>query len=260
MVRGLYNSGWSMIAGNRKMDVIANNLANSATTGFKKDAVIFESFPDLLTKRLGDTKTNSNLSGVVGTMNYSSDVSQIYTVFSQGQLVDTGNRLDFGLADSDRTFFVVGVPDSNGKIVSHYTRNGAFHLNQNGLLVTADGFPVLGKNGTLITLKGDKIAVDETGTITQNGKIAGQLALAQINDTATLRKIGDNLLAATEETGFENPEGHVKQGYLEQSNVNVIKEMVDMITVTRQYEANQKVLQIIDSTLDRAVNEVGSAR
>lgn len=262
MIRGLYTSGWSMIANSKKLDVITNNLANVNTTGYKKDTVVFETFPELLTKRINDTQNSSN----IGKMQLSSDVGEVYTYFTQGQLSQTNNRMDLAISD-DATgenptpaFFTIGVadPNDNNSLKEYYTKDGSFVVNSNNQLVTRDGNLVLGENGPITLAKGD-FSVDNKGNIVQDGKIVDKLKIVQFSDATKLRKYGNNLIEndSSETTEFK---GSVLQGFTEQSNVNVVTEMVDMITVMRAYEANQKMIQAQDQTLGKAVTEVGAVR
>ena len=268
MIRGLYTSGWSMLANSKKMDVISNNLANANTNAFKKDGVVFEAFPSVLTKRIYDTRSGLNPSGQVGDMQLGSDVGTVWTYYTQGQLVKTGNNFDLSIQDqsadqnaknSNEAFFSVNAPDANGNMKEYYTRDGAFTINANKQLVTKEGYAVIGEKGP-ITLNGEDFSVNSDGTIVQNGQIIDKLKISNVTDTSTLRKFGSNLAEKTNETQEQPFTGSINQGFVEQSNVNIIKEMVDMITVTRSYEASQKVLQAQDGTLEKAVNEVGALR
>jgi len=259
MIRGLYASAWSMKANTKKMDVISNNLANVNTTAFKKDTVVFESFPELLAIRVNDSRSNLNPSGRVGMVELSHDVGEVYTYFNQGQLVQTDNYYDLAINNSNTAFFTVEFMGENGQARELYTRDGAFATNNEGFLVTKDGHRVLGVNGPIMIGSGE-FTVQEDGTIIKDNEVIDQLLIRDFTDTTTLRKYGNNLLERTDETQERAFEGSVLQGHLEQSNVNIIKEMVDMITVIRSYEANQKMIQAHDSTLDKAVNQVGSVR
>ncbi len=259
MIRGLYTSGWSMLASNKKMDVISNNLANVNTNAFKKDTVVFESFPSLLTKRIYDTRSNLNPTGEVGTMELSNDVGEVFTYFSQGNLENTENQYDLAFQESNKSFFTVGVPNKDGNLKEYYTRDGSFTRDANNQLVTKDGNLVMGENGP-ITLYSDKFSVEADGLIIEDDTIVDRILIKEFTDTKTLRKYGLNLLETTDETQEQPFSGKVKQGFLEQSNVNIVSEMVDMITVMRAYEANQKVLQAQDGTLEKVVNEVGAVR
>ncbi|RCX13233.1 flagellar basal-body rod protein FlgG [Anaerobacterium chartisolvens] len=259
MIRGLYTSAYGMLEESRRMDVISNNLANVNTTAFKKDSAVLESFPDILMTRINDVASKTNPSGRLGKMQPGSDVGEIFTYYTQGQLANTGGSLDMAFKNSDNAFFTVGVPGAEGEFIQYYTRDGAFTLNAYNELVTKEGYAVLGENG-VITLSGEDFTVAEDGTVYQNGEVLDKLLIKSFSDTTTLRKLGSNLVETTDLTEEEPFSGMVMQGFIEQSNVNVIKEMVDMIAVTRAYEANQKVLQAQDGTLERAVNEVGAIR
>lgn len=265
MIRGLYTSGWSMLANSRKLDVITNNMANVNTAAFKKDTVVFESFPSVLTKRINDTRSPLNASGNIGKMQLSSDVGEIFTYYTPGQLQQTGNDFDLAIKDdtSGQTvspaFFTIGVMDpKDNTLKEFYTKDGEFVLNSNNQMVTKDGNYVLGQSGP-ITLQNGKFTVDEKGQVIQNGEVLDTLKITQFTDGTKLRKYGDNLVqnSGSEVVDFK---GTVLQGYTEQSNVNVVSEMIDMINVMRAYEANQKVLQAQDDTLQKACNEVGAVK
>lgn len=270
MIRGLYTSAWSMLADSKKMDVISNNLANANTNAFKKDTVVYESFPSVLTKRLNDTKSPTNPTGEVGNMQLGSDISQVFTYYNQGAFVKTDSNLDLAIQDNagagtdgtvqkNEAFFTVGIPDANGNMNEYYTRDGAFKISSDKQLQTRDGYAVMGQNGP-ITLEDDKFSVDPEGAIIQNGKTIDKLKIKEFTDTSTLRKFGSDLVTTTDQTNEQDFSGTIQQGFVEQSNVNVVKEMVDMITCMRSYEANQKMIQSQDGTLEKAVNEVGSVR
>lgn len=255
MIRGLYTSGWSMLALNKKMDVIANNLANVSTNGYKRDTVAMEGFPELLAKRLHDN-TDGLAGGVpVGDLSFSHDVGEVYTYFRSGSLVQTDQNLDFSIRDEGNAFFSIAVPVGD-EFTEMYTRDGSFILNADGQLVTKQGYFVLGERG-VIQLNGDQFTVLKDGTIVQDGETVDRLLIRQFENPETLRKNGQNLLSPTNETAQTDFTGQVLQNCLEQSNVEVVREMVDMITVMRSYEANQRIITAMDGTLEKAVNEVG---
>ena len=266
MIRGLYTSGWSMLANTRKLDVITNNMANVNTTAYKKDTVVFESFPSVLTKRINDTRSPLNPSGNIGRMQLSSDVGEIYTYYTQGQLSQTGSKLDFAISDDSSSlgaspaFFTIGMMDGNNNndINEYYTKDGSFIINSNNQLVTKDGYFVMGEKGP-ITLSDAEFSVNEKGEIIQDGKLVDKLKITQFADATKLRKFGNNLIQNSDSEVIDFT-GNVLQGYSEQSNVNVVDEMVDMITVMRAYEASQKVLQAQDGSLEKVVTEVGVVR
>lgn len=257
MIRGLYTSGWSMLANARKMDVITNNIANVNTNAYKKDGVNFQSFPEVLAQRIKDTDGNST----IGNMSLGSDVGEIHTYNTQGQLQKTGNNLDLALSDTGNgvSYFSIGVVQPDGKIQEYYTRDGAFTLDSKGRLINKDGNLVMGQNGA-ITLSGENFSISPNGSIIQDGNIAGTLKIITFTNPDTLRKVGNNLVSTSADSVQTPFAGEVRQGYIEQSNVNVVREMVDMISVSRAYEASQKALQAQDGTLEKAVNEIGSIR
>lgn len=252
MVRGLYTSGWSMLALNKKMDVLTNNLANVSTAGYKKDTVVLEGFPKLLAERLHDN-TNGIARGVpVGELSFSNDVGEVYTYFNQGTLLKTDNSLDMSIKDDGRAFFTIAVPGRG----QFYTRDGSFKLNADGQLVTGKGYYVLGQNG-IIHLNGSDFTVTEDGTIIQDGQVVDRLLITQFQNPDSLRKNGENLFSASPNSAVEGFSGTVLQNYVEQSNAEAVREMVDMISLMRSYEANQRVITAIDETLGKAVNDIG---
>jgi flagellar basal-body rod protein FlgF len=255
MIRGLYTSGWSMLALNKKMDVIANNLANVSTNGYKKDTVALEGFPELLARRIYDNTTSFAGGVPVGDMSFSNDVGEVYTYFNQGNIIKTENTLDLSINDDGNSFFCVAVPADDG-LTEFYTRDGSFQLNADGQLITRQGYYVMGENG-IIQLNGAQFIVLTDGTILQDGEVVDRLLITSFEDPNTLQKNGENLFSATEASEEAEFTGQVLQRHLEQSNVDIVREMVDMITVMRSYEANQRIIAAMDDTLGKAVNEVG---
>ncbi|AOT70059.1 flagellar hook-basal body protein [Geosporobacter ferrireducens] len=356
MLRGLYTATSAMTTNNKKMDVITNNLANINTTGYKKDLVISETFPEVLIKKINSpvdytgregfkgvevnqeengayqlsttggffrTKTLSGVSyekmlnfavnedgylstyyrdqdgnidtsagylvlgnrgpvyagnaavevnergqvlvdgnivdnlvmlappPIIGTLNSGVRLDKIEINFDQGQIFETDNQLDFAL--KGRGFFQIETPEG----VS-YTRDGSFKINGNHELVTAEGYRVLGNNGPIV-IDGTKVAVSEKGDIFADDEWMGQLNIIDIENLKDLRKEGGNLYKMAAGTEPEGPPftGQVLQGFLENSNVDAVKEMIEMITLFRNYESNQKMIKAYDDTLQKVVNEVG---
>ncbi|MCL2146290.1 MAG: flagellar hook-basal body protein [Synergistaceae bacterium] len=265
MVRGLYTNGWSMLAHNRKMDVIANNLANINTNGYKKETACLEAFPELMIRRIYDVHSRLNPTGRVGPAELSADLSQNFIFFNPGPSEWTEKTLDIAIDDYEgednasraRSFFTVEyLNEQTGETEVRYTRDGAFVLSPEGTLMTVDGNAVMGEGGR-ITLAGDEFVVTMDGQILQNDVLVDRLVITSFEDPHTLRKTGDNLYYATEQSVEREFDGVLRQFYLEHSNVNPVTEMVDMITVMRAYEANQKMIHAIDGTLEKACNEVG---
>lgn len=259
MIRGIYTSAWSMMANSKKMDTVSNNLANVNTNAFKRDTVVFETFPEVLTKRINDTQSRLDPLATPGKMQLGSDVGEIFTYYRQGQLLSTNNKLDMAFKENNNAFFTIGIPDENGGMKEYYTRDGAFSLNADKQLVDKNGNAVLGENGPII-LNSEDFEVEPDGYIIQDGEVIDRLLIKEFTDVTTLRKYGENMVTTTDESEETEFSGEVIQGFIEQSNVNTVKEMVDMISVVRSYETSQKLLQMQDGTLEKAVNEIGSVR
>lgn len=255
MIRGLYTSGYSMLTLNRKMDVVSNNMANVNTNGFKKDVVVFEEFSDVLAKRFFDGSDNSPVPVRIGNMTLYNDIAEVHTDFTQGALENTGINTDVAIEGDESAFFCIAVPQGN-QLLEYYTRDGAFKLDSNGRLVTRDGYSVMGQNGPVM-LNGSEFTISYTGKIIQDGETVDILRIRKFENPESLRKYGFNLLTATAGSQDGIFEGTIHQGFVERSNVDSVKEMVDMITVLRAYESNQKLIQYQDSTLEKAVNEIG---
>lgn len=246
MLRGLYTASSGMIAQQKIVDVLSNNIANVNTSGYKKDTVTTMAFPNFMVFKNGGDNVPYN--GYIGNMDYGVLVETFNTNFSEGNIEKTDGKLDFAIDGSG--FFTVSTP--NG---IRYTRDGSFTLNSNGYLVTKDGYYVMGQNGPIQLNNGD-ISVDDFGNISLNGQTVNKLNIVDFSNYSTLRKEGNNLFFTI--GGQAIPaSGAVKQGYLEGSNVNPVDEMVTMISAMRTYEANQKTVSAFDETLDKAVNEVG---
>jgi len=265
MVRGLYTNGWSMLAHTRKMDVIASNLANVNTSGYKKETASFATFPQNLTKRIYDERSRLNPTARVGLFELGSDIDQNYINFSPGPTEWTERTLDVIIDDFDegefesraRSFFTIQTNNAaDGDNGVRYTRDGSFTIGADQLLRTAAGDLVLGEGGP-IRLEGEEFIIAKNGDVIQNDVVVGRLLITGFDDPNTLRKVGGNLFTVTPESTVRAFDGMLRQGYKEQSNVNVVYEMVDMIACMRAYEANQKMVWFIDGTLDKVCNEVG---
>jgi flagellar basal-body rod protein FlgG len=245
-----------MLTLNRKMDTVANNMANVNTNGFKKDTVVFEEFSDVLMKRFHDTgNIPAGRPAPIGNMTLYNDIAEVHTDFTQGALEQTGVSTDVAINGDDNAFFCVAVNDGNA-YREYYTRDGSFKLSATGQLITKDGHLVMGTNGA-ITLNGTDFTITDKGEIIQNGETIDTLRIRSFANPESLRKYGYNLVTVTAESQDQEFQGSIQQGFVERSNVDSVKEMVEMITVLRAYESNQKLIQYQDSTLDKAVNEVG---
>lgn len=238
----------------KKLDVISNNLANVNTTGFKKDTVVVSSFPEVLMHKMNDQKNNIPQPSPIGRVTLGAKIDEIHTNFSQGSFIKTDGI--FNVALQGDGFFIVNTPNGDQR----YTRDGAFVIGTNGQLQTQDGNIVMGADGPIeldedFLTQSHESFIDDAGRIIIDGEHINTLNIVRFEDNGALQKIGDNLY---EGNGNIIPfEGKVLQGFVEGTNVNPVMAMVDMITVSRTYEANQKMIQVHDMLMGKAVNEVG---
>lgn len=252
MVRGLYTACTGMVNQMARLDVISNNLANSDTTAYKKEGSTSQSFDSVLTIKINDSSVKY-IPQPVGNMSLGVKIGETYTNYSDGNLEETGNTLDVALAG--KGFFAISYADRNGNESIRYTRDGNFALSSDGTLMTKDGDFILDENGDMINIPpGTDISINQSGVIYASGQEVARLQMVDFEDYNYLKKFGENMYIAVDGAVTQEANCKVYQGYLEASNVNVIDEMVEMISVTRDYESNQKIIQSIDSTLETAVN------
>lgn len=232
---GLIESVETLLAQERRMDQVSNNLANVDTNGFKKENVTFWEM----------LYTASDQRQRVG------KAMKVITDHAQGTMELTGNPLD--LAINGTGFFKVQTPQG-----IRYTRAGNFFRNDQSQLVTPNGHLVMGQGGE-ITIQGDEVYIDRYGSINVDGEEMGQLAVVTFADLDVLQKEGENNFRLIDKMARElTPEFlEVRQGCLETSNVSTVVEMTAMIDLHRAYEAQQKSVHAIDSLNDKAVNSVG---
>ncbi|AOY75594.1 flagellar hook-basal body protein [Clostridium formicaceticum] len=358
MLRGLYTAVSAMQTTQKKLDVASNNMANVNTTGFKKDVLISESFPEVLIKKIngdlpaepyirtlqvevekdgegfllsteggyfmaegplgtshssftsfavdeegylktftrdvhgkidttegnyildaggnrilvegndieisqqGQVVTNGQVVAnlvtrpgfnTIGTINSGLRMEKIQTYFTQGAMEETGNSLD--LAIEGNGFFKVNTP-----MGEMYTRNGNFSLNNNGEIITKEGYYLMGQFGSILLAEDFDIKdfrIGEDGAVILNDQVIDMIETVNITNVNALRKYGEGYYTVAAEVEAEPFEGRILQGYLEASNINPVAEMVNMITVLRLYESNQKVVQAYDEILQKAANEIG---
>ncbi len=260
MPSGLYIAASGMDSTITRENVISNNLANLSTVGFKQNRAVDVAFPTYLIARLHDQKMKvmdgtAELRPNIGFMGGGVVPQEVATDYSQGSRLATNNPLDFALTGPG--FFSVLSPE--GK--TFLTRAGSFSLDGNGRLVTEDGLPVLGHNGE-IYIDGTKVTADEEGNLTVDGKALDQLLVVRVRDENQLFKVGHSLFEATPQNKIDmSPDDiQVQQGFLEQSNVNAIREMVNMIEVSRSYDLNAKVVSLYDQVLGEASSQIGALR
>ncbi|ASK34809.1 flagellar basal-body rod protein FlgG [Alloalcanivorax mobilis] len=256
MIRSLWTAKTGLESQQVKMDVIANNLANVSTNGFKKSRAVFE---DLLYQNVRQPGSQNDIQNRLPSgMQIGTGVRPVATerLHSNGGLENTGNSRD--LAIDGKGFFQVLMPD--GSIA--YTRDGSFQLDENGQMVTSSGYPldpavIIPDNALSVSIGKDGIvSVTQPGD-TQSNEV-GQLTLSTFVNPAGLQSIGENLYLETSASGMRtesmpgmNGAGRLYQNYVETSNVNVVEEMVNMIQTQRAYEINSKAVQTSDEMLSR---------
>lgn len=259
MIRSLYTAATGMVAQQLNLDVIANNLANVNTTGFKRNKADFQDLMYQVVEEPGSTQQQqgSGPSGIqVGLGVRPAAVGKI---FEAGDFVSTSNQYDIAIEGDG--FLQVSLPTGE----TAYTRSGALKINQDGVLVTSDGYEI--SPAITISPQAKKVTIAADGTVTQTlpgtptPAAVGNLQLAKFQNPAGLRAMGKNLLEETEASGTAtvgtpgaDGYGTIAQGFLESSNVSVVEEIVQMVTGQRAYEANSKVVQTADQILQLALN------
>lgn len=284
MLRGINTAASGMISLERKQESLTNNLANAQTPGYKKDDPVLRSFPNYFLERIRDF--NQNRAGLVavvpgqnvpvGELSNGVYTQERISNFGQGALVQTSNPLDIAIEDQNIPYQTV-----NGRLVKPagffpvqmadggigYTRNGKWDLDANGNLVTADGYRILGANHQPIqiteSISKEDLYIDSEGYIIAypndptRTRTFGQLGLVAVQDPNILNRLGENLYGSNtaipfvQDPGNGNPGILLHQGYIEQSNVDAGQTMADMMVTVRGYEANQKVINAYDQSLQQ---------
>ena len=260
MIRALYSAASGMTAQQMNVDNIANNLANANTAGYKMRRTQFQ---DLLYQSTVQPGASAGAQTVVPTglqVGLGTRPSSNEIIFTQGSFSQTQNPLD--LVIQGRGFFQVRRP--TGELA--YTRDGGFHLDKNGAVVTSDGDPIEPQITIPAEAQAVSIAKDGTVSYSMPGQTAvqtgGQIQLANFQNPAGLNGLGGNLYAPTDASGeptVASPGGQeglgtLLQGYQEQSNVSVVEEFINLIAAQRGYEANSKVVKAADEMYQQANN------
>lgn len=290
MLRGMYTAASGMIMQQRKHDAITHNINNVLTPGFKQVESVSRSFPEVLLSKI-ENEQNQLKSMPIGRLNTGVFVEENIPLFLQGDIQETNRPFDFALIsnievegmafdasgknvspDGDVTFrpqAFFTVLNANGE--ERYTRNGSFTVNALGELVTSDGYRVLGSDGETVALRDpetgmptDRVHLNNRGVfISEFGQPLASLQITRVDRPYQLisegqglyRNDADNQALAAPST--MNDQIEVRQGYIERSNVDPARAMVDLNVALRSYEANQVIIQYYDRSLDKAVNEVG---
>lgn len=255
MLRGLYTAWTGMVNEQKRMDVLSNNMANATTVGFKLDKSTSQAFDQVLDLKIRDG-SQAYHNQAIGHLSLGVKIGETFTDHAQGSIRQTGGTYDCAL--SGKGFFTVKVIPADGEAKTRYTRDGRFTLTKEGLLVDADGNAIQGEGGDIyIPTDAKHVAISEQGMITADGEVIDSLKITDFEDYDYLKKFGNTMFEPVEGATEIDAKAQVIQGYTEQSNVNVVREMVDMITVTRAYEANQKVIRSYDTMLQSAANDIG---
>jgi flagellar basal-body rod protein FlgF len=252
MIRSLYTAVSGMITQEAKQDVISNNLANANTIGFKQDNLSVSRFDDVLIQNYDKQQGGQNVQNIIGKLSLGSKIDGVNTDFTEGSIENTGVPTDFAI--NGKGFFTLS---NNG--TSYYSRDGHFHVDSRGYLTNDSGYNVMAKNTLTskvepVYVGNAQISSDANGNISLDGKPTYKLETVDFANYSTLRKIGDNLYTGGNAIAANV---NVSQNSLENSNVNLTSTMIDMLTTMRSFETDQKVVQSIDETLDKAVNDVG---
>ncbi|RAP73965.1 flagellar hook-basal body protein [Paenibacillus montanisoli] len=285
MLRGLYTAASGMISQQHRHDTVTNNISNLNTPGYKQKSAVTHSFPDMLLRLSGVEEGGGRAVGKLNTGVFAEESIQINL---QGDLMQTNRFSDFAIVSD------IEVPgmnfDASGKAMSadgsyvfqpqafftvqntngetRYTRDGQFKLDDEGYLTLPDGSRVLGADeqpfrlpdgmtfNQLVLTSGNQLVDPMTGAS------AGQLLITRVENPNMLIREGDGKFRVGDDAAGIRPIGandrvELKQGYVERSNVDSAQSMVDLMSAARAYEANQKVIQFYDKSLDKAVNEIG---
>jgi flagellar basal-body rod protein FlgF len=237
MIKGIYTSATAMREGILRQEINASNLANAGTTGFKRDRLFIQ---ELTAAQTGSATTDP----------LSKDIGK-WTEFSAGAYMPTSAPLDFSL--QGKGFFVVSDGQSE-----FYTRDGHFERNSEGQLVDVQGRLVQGEGGN-ITLPAGLVSASSDGSLSVDGVNVDRLRVVNFDNPQTLQKAAGSAFAKSAQTAADVPVENpvVRQGFLESSNVDAVKEMVEMIATARNYEINAKLLTAQDDTLRQTVGELG---
>ncbi|MFP4687009.1 MAG: flagellar basal-body rod protein FlgF [bacterium] len=262
MIRGLYTGASGMVATQQRMDVISNNLSNSNTTGYKSLNIVNKAYPEKDLVRTDDNLQKLPMGTIdkrppLGSLNTGVTSDGTYTNFSQGQLRGTEDQLDLALEGEG--FFVVQTDDGG----EAYTRDGSFTVNSDNELVTTRGKRVMGLEG-VIQIPEDMESLSITGRgqiVDQDNNILGNIQVAQFENPVKMEQLGDNMFRQGENNPrIDPPENYkIHQGFLERSNVDAIKQMIDMIEVNRHNEVQSTVIKQQNKLLGQAISRVGRA-
>ena len=250
MFKGFYNLTSGMLTQGKNLDVIANNMSNTATAGFKVDRFTYSTFEEVMWKRVGnmDYKYTD-----LGEQSWITAPSKLYTDYTQGSIEETGQPLDFAIEGDG--FFALENPD--GERV--YTRNGNFSLDNEGYLWLSGYGRVLNQDGEAIRLVTDRITADGDGRIyTENGGFLGQIGVFVFPDNGELVKNDYGFFVSENEGAVAQPgDFRLHQNWVERSNIDLVQQMTGMIAAERAYQSAAEITKIYDDLMRKATEDVG---
>lgn len=278
MFKGFYTATTGMLSQQRKTDMLTNNIANANTPGFKAEQASLRAFPEMLLQQ----QQSSGVPVVehprwtdkrhIGSLNTGVYMQEVTPSFVQGALKDTGRKTDIAIIDNvvpidengNKGTFFFTVRDTNDEI--RYTRNGNFTIDGSGFLTTNEGLYVMDANNEPIQLQGTDFQISPQGLIIENGQAVAQLNVAMTVNAEQMMKEGSGLYRTEDNSplpsALGNPDGsfNLQQGMVERSNVDVTQTMTELLSAYRAFEANQKMIQAYDRSMEKAANEIGRLR
>lgn len=277
MFKGFYTATTGMLSQQRKTDMLTNNIANANTPGFKADQASLRAFPEMLLQQQsngvpGIERSRWTDKKQIGSLNTGVYMQETTPSFVQGALKDTGRKTDIAIIDNtvpvddngNKGAFFFAVRDANNEL--RYTRNGNFTIDGSGFLTTNEGLYVMDANNEPIQLQGTDFQVSPQGLITENGQAVAQLNVAMAANARQMMKEGSGLYRTEDNnplpSALGNPDGsfNLQQGMLERSNVDVTQATTELLSAYRAFEANQKIIQAYDRSMEKAANEIGRLR
>lgn len=244
-----------MVQQQKRLDTITNNLANASTSGFKREGVTSISFKEMMGIKIKDLSVPF-IKEEIGYHSLGVKIGENYTDYTQGSLKETENTYDLAL--NGNGFFAISYMDKQGNVSEKYSRDGEFTMDADGFLRTLEGDYVQGEGGDLvIPADAKEVLINTQGEVYADGEYVDTLKIVDFEDYDYIKKFGENLYDIVDGAVEIEATAKVQQGYLEMSNINVVKEMVEMINISRTYESNQKLIQTADEMLEKTVNDVG---
>lgn len=272
MLRGFYTAASGMLTQQRRAEMLSNNIANANTPGFKAEQSAVRAFPEMLLSNIETFRNGQVKQTELGTINTGAYLQEVIPTYTQGDLRETNLKSDIALVEEvvpsleetnekGALFYAVQTPDGQVK----YTRNGHFSIDEFGRL-SLGGNLVLSTTGTPIVITESDYQITPNGQVILSEGPEQQIDVRFAADVRNLIREGNGFYRTVDEEELPSAVNNdaiqysLKQGYLEASNVDIAKSYTELMTAYRSFEANQKVLQAYDRSLDKAVNEVGRVR